>query len=175
METRKPITHVVAGLLIAGIVIVLSMVMMLLAKSTAGKPGSGWITYAIIIGALIFFIMQYGKANNFQPSFGELFSYGFKATAMYTVVFIGFLVLFSFLFPDFKTNAIETARTQMETQKGVTEEQMEKGMQVMEKYFWPIAIGGTTLMFVIIGAIGSLIGAGVTKKQPQNPFSQLPQ
>lgn len=175
MEAKKPISHVVAGLLIAGIVIALSMVMMLMTKNAAGKPGSGWITYVIIIGALIFFINQFGKANLFQPSFGELFSYGFKATAMYTIVFVGFLILFSIMFPDFKNNAIEAARIQMETQKGASEEQMEKGMQIMEKYFWPIAIGGTTLAFVIIGAIGSLIGAAVTKKRPQNPFEQLPQ
>ena len=42
----------------------------------------------------------------------------------------------------------------------------------MEKYFWVFAIGGTMLMFVIVGAIGSLIGAAVTKKRPINPFEQ---
>jgi len=164
---------VVAGLLIAGIVMVLSMATMLFTKSS-GKPGSGVFNYIIIIGGLIYFINLYSKSNDYQVSFGDLFSYGFKATAVYTVLFIGFLVLFAALFPDFKANAIETARTQMEAQKGVTEDQMEKGLEVMEKYFWPIAIGGTTVMFVIIGAIGSLIGAAVAKKRPQNPFEQLP-
>lgn len=171
METRKPITHVVAGLLIAAIVIVLSMVMMMVSKNS-GKPGSGWATYLIIIGGLIFFINQYGKSKNFQVSFGDLFSYGFKATAVYTVLFIGFLILFSLLFPDFKSNAIDAARTEMENQKGITEDQAEKGLQMMEKYFWIFAIGGTMLGFVIVGAIGSLIGAAVTKKRPQDPFSQ---
>ncbi|HUP11317.1 MAG TPA: hypothetical protein VM187_03880, partial [Niastella sp.] len=70
METKKPITHVVAGLLIAGIVIVLSMIMMLFAKSS-GNPGSGWPTYLIIIGGLIFFINLYGKSNHNQVSFGD--------------------------------------------------------------------------------------------------------
>lgn len=174
MENKKPISHVVAGLVIAGIVIAISMVMMLISKNAAGKPGSGWITYVVIIGGLIFFINQYGKANDYQTSFGNLFSYGFKATTVYTVLFVGFLILFSVLFPDFKLSAMEAARTQMETQKGITEDQMEKSLEMVNKYFWVFAIGGTMVGFVIIGAIGSLIGAAITKKRPQNPFEQLP-
>ncbi len=175
MEPKKPISHIAAGLLIAGIVIVVSLVTMMLSKNPTGNPGSGWLTYLIIIGGLIFFVNLYGRTNNYDKSFGDLFSYGFKATAMYTLVFIGFLVIVSLTFSDFKTTAMDAARLEMEKQRGVNEEQMEQGMQMMEKYFWPFAIGGTTLAFVIIGAIGSLIGAAVTKKQPQNPFSQLPQ
>lgn len=174
METRKPISHITAGLLIAGIVIVLSMVTMLFTHN-AGNPGSGLFNYIIIIGGLIFFVNLYGKSNNYQLGFGDLFSYGFKATAVYTILFIGFLVLFALIFPDFKATQIEIARTAMENQKGVSEEQAEQGMQMMNKYFWVFAIGGTTLMFVIIGAIGSLLGAMVTKKSPHNPFEQLPQ
>src|SRR5687768_17284290 len=111
MEPKKPLSHVVAGLLIAGIVIVLSMAMMLFTKSTS-NPGSGGITYLVIIAGLILFINLYAKAKDNFVSFGELFSYGFKATAVYTVIFIGFLLLFSVLFPDFKTNAIEAVRTE---------------------------------------------------------------
>ena len=171
MEARKPVSHVVAGLLIAGIVIVISLVMMLFAQSK-GQPGGGWFNYLIIIGGLIFFINLYGKSNNNQVSFGDLFSYGFKATAVYTVIFIGFLVLFSLLFPDFKANAMEAARMEMENQNRLNEDQLEQSLQMLEKNFWIFAIGGTTLAFVIIGAIGSLIGAAITKKRPQNPFEQ---
>jgi hypothetical protein len=175
MDVRKPITHVVAGLLIAGILVAFSMVMMLISKDAASKPGSGWLTYVVIIGGLIFFINHYGKANNYHKSFGDLFSYGFKATAVLTIIFVGFLILLSLLFPDLKANAMEVARTQLENQKGMNEDQMEKGIAMMEKYFWAFLIGGTTLGFVIMGAIGSLIGAGVTKKRPQNPFEQISQ
>jgi preprotein translocase subunit SecY len=175
METRKPLSHITAGLIIAGIVIAISMVVMMITKDPAGNPGSGWSTYLVIVGGLIFFINQYGKAHNYQMSFGDLFSYGFKTTTMYTVVFVGFLILFSLLFPDFKANAMEAARTQMEKQKGITEDQIEKSLEMVNKYFWVFAIGGTMLGFVIIGAIGSLLGAAITKKRPHNPFEQLPQ
>ena len=175
METRKPLSHITAGLIIAGIVIAISMVVMMISQDAAGKPGSSWMTYLVIISGLIFFINQYGKYHEYHMSFGDLFSYGFKTTTVYTVVFVGFLILFSLLFPDFKTNAMEAARTQMENQKGITEDQIEKSLQMVNKYFWVFAIGGTMLGFVIIGAIGSLLGAAITKKRPHNPFEQLPQ
>lgn len=171
METKKPITHVVAGLLIAAIVIVLSMVMMMVAK-TKNSPGGGWFTYLVIVAGLIYFIGQYGKAKNYHVGFGDLFSYGFKTTAVYTVVFLGFLIVFILLFPDFKTNALEAVRTEMENQKNATEEQTEQALGLMEKYFWLFAVGTTMLGFVIVGAIGSLLGAAITKKNPNNPFDQ---
>ena len=171
MEQRKPLTHTLAGLLIAGLVIVLSLIMMLFANSTS-NPGSGWLTYLVIVVGLIISINMYAKSKDNFVSFGELFSFGFKATAVYTVIFIGFLILVSLLFPDFKTSAIEAVRTEMENQKNYNEEQAEMAIEMMEKYFWVFAVGGTMLAFVIVGAIGSLLGAAIAKKRPQNPFEQ---
>jgi NADH:ubiquinone oxidoreductase subunit 6 (subunit J) len=173
MEERRPMSHVKAGLGIAGLVILISIITMFVGGNTA-QPGSGFVTYLGIIGGLIIFINLYARANGNRVTFGELFSYGFKATAVYTIIFIGFLVLFSLLFPDFKNNAIEATRLQMETQKGVTERQGAESMAILEKYFWVFAIGGTTLFFVIVGAIGSLAGASLAKKNPQTPFDQSP-
>lgn len=171
METKKPITHVVAGLLIAGIVIIISLVTMMFTRNTS-SPGSGWLTYGVIIIGLIFTINAYAKSKDNFVSFGELFSYGFKATAVYTVIFIGFLLLVSLMFPDFKTSAIEAMRTQIENQGAYTDEQAEQAIALTEKYFWVFAIGGSMLGFVVVGAIGSLLGAAIAKKRPQNPFEQ---
>ncbi len=168
MQERKPMSHAFAGVSIAVLVILISIVTMLLAGNSA-QPGSGLITYAAIIAGLIIFINLYGKSKNNEVVFGELFSFGFKATAVYTVIFIGFLILFALLFPDFKENAIEATRAQIATQKTVTPTQADQSMAVMEKYFWVFAIGGTTMFFVIVGAIGSLIGAATTKKNTPTP------
>ena len=171
MEGKKPMSHLLAGLLISVLVIIISMVTMMVAGNAA-KPGSGLLTYAIIIGGLIFFVNLYGKAKNHNVTFGELFSYGFKSTAVYTVIFIGFLILFSLLMPDFKTSAIEATRVQMETTRGVSEQQANKALQSWKNIFGCLPLAALLLLFVIIGAIGSLIGAAVTKKNPQTPFDQ---
>src|SRR5687768_12444417 len=134
MEPKKPLSHTVAGLMIAGVVIVLSLVMMLFAKSKS-NPGSGWLTYGVIILGLIFTINLYAKSKNNYVTFGELFSFGFKSTAVYTVIFIGFLILVSLVFPDFKTSAIEAVQNEMENQKNYNEDQAEQAISMMEKYF----------------------------------------
>ena len=45
--------------------------------------------------------------------------------------------------------------------------------ELMEKYFWVFMGGATMLGFLIIGCIGSLIGAAVTKKVPKDQMNQL--
>jgi hypothetical protein len=172
MEQRKPITHVAAGLIIAGILIVFSILMSFI-NGSAAKPGSGWISYLVIIAGLVLFIYLYGKANNNFVGFGDLFSYGFKATCMMTLVFVVFMVIISFVMPEFKEKAMEAAREEMERRGGMSDSDMERATNMMEKYFWAFAIGGTILGFIIIGAIGSLIGAAVTPKRPYNPVDQL--
>ena len=169
MEPKKPISHLVAGLIIAGILIVSSILISVIGTGTASRPGGGWISYLILIGGLVFFINKYGNDRENYASFGELFSYGFKATAMITLVFILFIVGIALLFPEFKEKALEAAQLEMESQKNYKEADVEKGMSLMEKYFWVFMIGATTLGFIIIGCIGSLIGAAITKKTPIQP------
>ncbi|MEJ7914006.1 MAG: DUF4199 domain-containing protein [Chitinophagaceae bacterium] len=173
MEERKPMSHVRAGLLIAAAIMLISLIPMIAGAGEA-KPGSGLLTYAAILAGLIINIFAYGRAKNGNVSFGELFSFGFKATAVYTIIFIGFLVLFSLLVPEFKSTALTATRAQMETGPQATQQQVEQNMAALEKYFWVFAIGGTTMVFVIIGAIGSLIGAAITKKNPPIHLDQSP-
>ena len=52
------------------------------------------------------------------------------------------------------------------------DDQIEKAIEITKKFFWVGVIGGSMLFLIIIGAIGSLIGAGITKKQPRSPFDQ---
>ncbi len=63
----------------------------------------------------------------------------------------------------------------MESQGKLSDDQIDQSLNIASKYFWLFAIGGTVLVFIIVGAIGSLIGAAITKKRPVTPFDQLPQ
>jgi NADH:ubiquinone oxidoreductase subunit 6 (subunit J) len=172
MDQRKPFSHIAAGLIIAGTLILCSFALML-AQGTGSSPGGGWLSYLVIIGGLIIFIYLYGKAKNNYVTFGELFTYGFKTTTMLTLVFVIFVVIIAVTVPQFKEKAIESARAEMERQKQLADSDIDKGMNLMTKYFWPFIIGGIVLGFVVVGAIGSLIGAGITKKRPVNPIDQL--
>lgn len=171
MEDRKSMTHITAGLLIAALIVIFAIITNFLGLTE--ERGIGMIQYVIIIGGLIFFIHQYGKANNYFVSFGDLFAYGFKSTAVFTVIYIVFIVIFFLVFPDIKEKSLEIARQQMEKNGKLSETDIDRGVEMARKFFWVGVVGGSTIFLIIVGAIGSLIGAAVTKKRPHNPLEQL--
>ena len=171
MEERKPISHVTAGLIIAALLVIYSIIIQFMGLTQ--QKALGLLQYALIIGGLIYFVTQWGKAHNYTLSFGNLFAYGFKATAVFTIINIVFLIIFFLAFPEMKEKTFEVAREQMETNSNVSEDQIEQGIDIARRFFWVGLIGGTMFFMILIGAIGSLIGAAVTKKRPNNPFDQV--
>lgn len=170
MEQKKPMTHITAGLLIAALLVIYSIIVNFMGVSA--NAGVSLIQYAIIIGGLIFVINQYGKSKNNQVSFGNLFAFGFKTTAVFTIISIAFTVVFFLLFPEMKEKTFELAREQMEKNEDITDEQIDQALQMSRRFFWVGVVGGSMIFLIIIGAIGSLLGAAFAKKRPQNPFEQ---
>jgi hypothetical protein len=170
MEEKKPISHIVAGLTIAAVLVVYSILLNYMDLSQ--NQSMGWLSYIILIGGLIVFINLYGKAKDHQVTFGNLFSYGFKATAIITLIMIVFIIIFFMAFPEFKDKIVDAAREGMEKQGKMTDDQIDQGLEMFERNFILFSAGGALFMYLILGAIGSLIGAAITKKQPRNPFDQ---
>lgn len=126
-----------------------------------------WISYIIIVGGIMIFVMKYGKDLNNNVTFGKLFAYGFKTTAILTVFFIIFSLLFYLLFPEYKAQLLDISKQNaLKNATPDTKEQAEKGIEIFERFFWVAMIAGILISFAILGALGSLMGAAFTKKQP---------
>lgn len=97
---KKPLSHIVAGVIIGAVMIIYSLFLQL-ADQANNKP-LGFLSYLIIIAMLIVFILQYGKANNDDKTFGQLFSYGFKASAVSAILSIAFMAIFFIVFPEYR-------------------------------------------------------------------------
>jgi hypothetical protein len=166
---EKKVSHVTAGLVIAGLLIVYSMVLTFMDLS--GNQTLGLMSLLILLAGLIYFIMQYGKSVDHSATFGQLFSFGFKATAVATIIVLVFQVAFFLIFPEYRDKMEEISREQMYKQ-GLAEAQVEQAIGFTRRFFWPFLIAGTVVSNLFVGAIGSLIGAGITKKTPQSPFQQ---
>jgi hypothetical protein len=171
MEQKKPISHIAAGLVIAAILILYACAQYFLGIPQTGIYG--WLPIIFTIIGLIVFVNLYGKALNNQVSFGNLFAYGFKTTAFLILVVIAFTVILFLMFPDIKEKIFESTRQRMEEKGNLTEDEIDKAVASFRKMFWVYTIGGVLLVYAIIGAIGSLIGAAVTPKKPVNPVDQL--
>jgi hypothetical protein len=170
MEERKPISHVSAGLIIAALLVIFAIIVQFM--GLAQNQALGLIQYALIIGGLVYFVTQWGKAHDYTLSFGNLFAYGFKATAVFTIINIVFLIIFFLAFPEMREKSFEMMRETMENNPKMTEEQIDQGIDIARRFFWVALVGGTMFMLILIGALGSVIGAAVTKKRPNNPFDQ---
>ena len=158
-----------------GFVIGLVMIAITLAMTFSGVALNSplkWLTYIIFIVGVVVAITQYGKQINYNSTFGNYFAHGFKISALVTVIMIVYSVIFILAFPEFKEQALDEARKQMQSNKNISEENMEKGIEMTKRFFMVGMIGGVLLFYLITGAIASLIGAAVTKKDPQ-PFQDL--
>ena len=87
------------------------------------------------------------------------------------VMVIIFTVIFFLIFPEIKEKAMVLAREKMEEQGNLSDDQIDTALNMTQKFFLPITIGSIMFVYLLVGLIASLIGAGITKKDPPTPFA----
>jgi hypothetical protein len=163
-QPTQPITTpLTKGIVISLILIVLGLITYFLDMSD--NKALQWVGYIIFIIAIIWSVNIYGKQIGHNATFGNYFSHGFKITALVTLIMIVFTFLFIYLFPDVKEKGMEAARKGM-VEKKMTEEQINQAMGFTQKFFMVFVIGAILVFYLFFGAVASLIGAGITKKNP---------
>jgi len=168
----KITTPVVKGVIITLILIVFGLVMYFTGQFENRALGS--IQYLILFGGIVWGCVQYANQMNGAVTFGNVFSHGFKTTAVIIVLLSIYTFLsFKFIFPDIQEKIIESARQKMESDNKMSDEQIQQAIDLTRKFFLPFAIGGIIIGFGILGALASLLGAAVAKKNPHasTPFT----
>lgn len=169
---NKIMTPAIKGLIIGLVLIAVSVVMQLLITDLEKLQKLNWVSFLLIVAGIVWACFSYSKDMNGNVTFGNVFAHGFKTTAVLTIIMLAFTVLsFTILFPEMKDKAIELARTQMEAKGELSEAQIDQAVSMTEKFFMPFAIGGVLIAYLVMGAIASLIGAAIAKKNPNpQPF-----
>ncbi|HEV8083073.1 MAG TPA: DUF4199 domain-containing protein [Chitinophagaceae bacterium] len=164
------------------LILLLVLVVFTLLMNIGGFQGNRvlpWLSYIIIVLGIMLLVTKYGKDLNNSVSFGNLFAYGFKTTAILTIFFVAFSVLFYMTFPEYKDQLLEISKQNaLKDAPADKREQMEKGMEMFKRFFWVGMIAGILISFAILGALGSVIGAAVAKKNPnafQDDVNQIGQ
>ncbi|MEO8720831.1 MAG: DUF4199 domain-containing protein [Ginsengibacter sp.] len=154
-----------------GIVISLILIVFALATYFLDFESSSTLQYAsyvVYIAGIIWAVTLYGKQIDHNATFGNYFAHGFKVAALVTAIMIIYLVIFINLFPDMKEKGMDAAKKSMESKGNMTQEQITQALTFTKKFFMVFVIGTTLVGYLIFGAVASLIGAGITKKNPQN-------
>lgn len=158
-------TSTTKGIVISLILIIIALVTYFLNMNT--NSALQYVSYLIFIGGIIWSVNMYGKQIDHNSTFGNYFAHGFKVAALVTAIMIIYVVIFLYLFPDVKEKAMEMTRTKMESKGQMTQDQINTALGFTQKFFMVFVIGGTLVGYLIFGAIASLIGAGITKKNPR--------
>jgi hypothetical protein len=168
MET-KIMSHITKGFVLALILIVISVVGHLLNIDL--ESWFGWISMAILIIGVIWGVNFYGNQMNNNVTFGNLFAHGFKITAVVIcITFLYTLLSVYVLFPDSIDKIVQKGIDKAIQDGKMTSDQAQQNIAMIKKITTISILAGSILISAIVGAIASLIGAAVTKKNPQDPF-----
>lgn len=169
---KKITTHITKGLILALILIIVDVI-----ASVAGfkfETWFKWLPSLFFCGAIIWVCINYANQMDNNVTFGNVFSHGFKASAVTACIMVIYALLSVFLlFPEQKEQAMEMARKQMEAKGNIPEASIEQGLDFARRLYIPFAILGVVIGSLLVGAIASLIGAAIAKKNPPAPFQQV--
>jgi len=172
MVEKKIMTHVVKGVLVSLILIVIGVIGRV--TNIESQGWFRWISLIVLCIAVIWACIFYSNQMNNQVTFGNVFVHGFKMSVVITLLLIVWTILaVTVIFPDTKEKALEMARQQMEDAGKMTDSQIDQAIEATKKFFFVIVIGSILFGTLIVGAIGSLIGAAAAKKKPVNPLDQM--
>jgi hypothetical protein len=125
-----------------------------------------WISTILFIILLIYFCIQFGKDQTDGVTFGKVFGYGFKISLVVSILMVVYTMISVYLiFPEFVDQVLLKTRTDLEAKGGLSEDQIDQGVNMTKKFMQPIPIALVTfLVMLFFGTIGSLLGAAFTKK-----------
>jgi hypothetical protein len=172
---KKVTTHITKGILIALVLFVFDLIGGFTRLKFSGSSWYNWVSTILLLVAIIWAVANYGRQLDNNVTFGNLFAFGFKTSAVVACITLIFALLSMFvIFPDTRDLALEQARKQLEERGNMSDETINQALDMTKRMFLPFAIAGVILGTLIIGAIGALIGAAITKKNPQTPFDNKP-
>ena len=167
---NKLTTHVVKGSLITLVLIAFGLILYFTNQMQNQALAS--IQYAILLIGIIWSCVVYSNQMKANVTYGNLFAHGFKTTAVVIVLTIIYTIIsIKFLFPDIVDQSMEISRHKMEASGKLSDSQIDGQLQMVKDHFLLFAIAAIIIVFAIVGAISSLIGAAVAKKNPQGPFT----
>jgi len=167
---KKVISPATKGLFISVALIAFAVVVTVLQQDT--NRSLSIIPIAIMLGGIVWACLSYSKQMDGNVTFGNIFSHGFKASALIAGI-MGLWVALSLtvIFPEALDRAMEVQREAMIKKGGISDEDIDKYMTIGRKMAVPMGTIVSVILYLAVGAISALLGASIAKKNP-NPVFQ---
>lgn len=162
------------GILIALVLIVLQLILHFTGQDK--NTALGLVSILIFLAGIIYVTILYSKDLNGQVTFGNLFAHGFKIAAIVALIMLVWAILmYKVIFPDMEDKIMQIQREAL-LKKGLTDQQVSDSLAVSKKFFMTFMVAGTVLYYIVLGAIGALLGGAFSKRIPAgaSPFQDQP-
>lgn len=167
---KKPLSSSLAGLIL-GLIMVAAFLIAFYTGRAFDRSAIGYLPYLIVFGLLIYFVIKYSNDKDNDVTFGNCFAYGFKISAVMALVVFVCTLVFILTQPEYKEQFLAFMSSELDKDPKMTEDQRDTSMNMMDKFFAVSILGGGLFMNLLVGCIGSLVGAAFAKKHPKpNPF-----
>lgn len=167
MERKN--THIPYAIITAIVMIIANLSLYM--ADLSFEPWAKWIGYGIFLIGILLNAIAFSKANDGFVTFGNVFSSGFKASAVITLITLVWSLISLWIFPEMVEKGLEIAREQM-TARGMSDEQMDQAIEMTRNNFKLFMVMSVVFGTMFFGAIFSLIGAAIAKKKGHNPVHQ---
>lgn len=167
---KKITSHITKGLILVLLLIVIDVASTVL--DFKFETWFKWLPTLFFCAAIIWACVNYANQMENNVTFGNIFAHGFKTSAVVACIMVLYVILSLYvLFPDQIDKGLEVARKQMEDQN-IPEDKIDQNLAIGRKLAFPMTIIITVVGNLLVGAIASLIGGAVAKKNPPSPFQQ---
>ncbi len=155
------------GLVLGLIMILINVAMYATGMIIEGKQWPIFMYYIIFPVFIIYTISQYKKYNASMLTLSDALKVGVATAVISAIVASLYSILLNYVIdPDLMGKAMEAAREKLYENPKMTEEMIDKSIEVMEKFSNPLIGSAFWIgMSAIFGLIYSLIGGLVMKKE----------
>ncbi|MFD2541818.1 DUF4199 domain-containing protein [Lacinutrix gracilariae] len=155
------------GLILGLILVLITVIMYVTGMQLEGIQWPMYLYYIIFPVTIIYAISQYKKQNGNLLSLKQAIKIGLLIAVISAIVFAVYSLIFNYIIdPEFQGLAMEAVRDKLLENPNLTEEIVDKQMDMMEKFSSPLIANAAFIAFSsIFGLIYSLIGGLVMKKE----------
>ncbi len=125
-----------------------------------------FVTYGIYVSGILLSLYSYKhKGHEHNPGLKNYFSEGFKCFVVATLLLVLFTIVFYKLNPEILEQALIHNEALVREQGNHTSAEIAENNTKLRSIFMPMMIGITTIKYLFIGALITLIGSGFLSKK----------
>ncbi len=156
MKTIKPV-HI--GL-ITGVVMILSSLLSFYVLHVPAQSKFQLFVYTIYTAGIVWALWSYHRNSDTAPRFKDYFSEGFKTFIVVVLLMVIYTFIFVKMNPHLLDGFIEENNKALAAQGNRTQAEIQANASQIRSYFALTMAMGALIMYLVIGALISVIGAG---------------